>query len=415
MKKTIAFLLLVVLALSGFSVCAQRINDPLVANDFTKTTPINTTLFFSADDFVKSVNPPKGGSLVSVTITQIPNKKSGTMQLGTSPIEKNAEIKTKDLNRLNFVPAKDYKGEAIFTWNASYGSSSSPYPSAVVITIGGNAAAEQAPQAKETETPTQTAAPTETPQPTKTPEPTKAPEATDAPKPTEAPSQSPSATQTPTPSQSPAPTPTQKPLQYEDMLTHWGAYSAGMLGAEGIIVGEEIGGHFYFYPDKVLTRIDFIILANSVFGIKTKDSLADNPFADENVPSYMMRQAIAAFEAGLISGSPNGGKLYLNPFDKLTRAEAVKILDNGLKLLYPARDALDFADTASIPQWAVSAVQNMEAYGIIRGYDDNTFRPHETINKAQAGEMLYQTFKYLTKARKTKTVFHEIFYGTISF
>lgn len=408
MKKTIALMLLVVFAFSGFSVHAQRINDPLVANDFTKSTPINTTLFFSADDFIKSVNPPKGGSLKSITITQIPNKKSGTMQLGTSPIEKNAEIKTAELNRLNFVPAKNYKGEAIFTWNASYGSSSSPYPSAVVITIGGANTSEQTPQTVETEPPGKTPAPTEMPAPTESPEPTKTPEQTATPVPSETPSPSPTATQTP------APAPTQKPLQYEDMLTHWGAYSAGMLGAEGIIVGEEIGGHFYFYPDKVLTRIDFIILANSIFGIKTKDSLADNPFADENVPPYMMRQAIAAYESGIISGSPKDGKLYVNPFDKLTRAEAVKMLDNGLKLVYPARDALDFADTASIPQWAASAVQNMEAYGIIRGYDDNTFRPYETISKAQAGEMLYQTFKYLKKARKTKTVYHEIFYGTIA-
>ncbi|MBE7010110.1 MAG: S-layer homology domain-containing protein [Ruminococcaceae bacterium] len=197
------------------------------------------------------------------------------------------------------------------------------------------------------------------------------------------------------------------------MLRHWGAYSAGMLGAEGIIVGEEIGGHFYFYPDKQLTRIDFIILTNSIFGIKTKDSTADSPFADAGVPDYMLRQAIAAYEAGLISGSPQGGKLYLHPFEALTRAEAAKILDNGLKLQYPARNALDFSDAGDIPGWAAQAITNLESYGIIRGYEDNTFRPAAPVNKAQAGEMLYQTYKYRDKARKTKTVFHEIFYGKV--
>ncbi|MBE7021600.1 MAG: hypothetical protein E7414_00020 [Ruminococcaceae bacterium] len=398
MKKTIALAMALVFSLSGLSAFAERINDPLVANDFTKSTPKNTTLQFSAADFTSSVNPPEGGALVSVTITQLTNGKAGTLRLGTEAIAKNAEIKTADLGRLNFVPAKDYTGEAIFTWNASYGSSSSPYPSAVVITIGDGAATASQPPAEDTTEP-----PSASPTPTDTP----AAEPTDTPAETP-PAETPSASPQPTE----APAPTQKPLQYEDMLTHWGAYAAGMLGAEGIIVGEEIGGHFYFYPDKVLTRIDFIILANSIFGIKTKDSLEGNPFADTDVPSYMLRQAIAAYENGLIAGSPEAGGLYLRPFDRLTRAEAVKILDNGLKLLYPARDDLDFADSDQIPGWARDAVRNMEAYGIIRGYDDNTFRPYESINKAQAGEMLYQVFKYREKVRKTQSVFNEIFYGT---
>ncbi len=376
MKKIIATILVVMLVVSGFSVFAERINNPMIANDFTKQTNVNTTLNFTSHDFTSSVNPPNDGRLVSVIITQLTNAAAGTLRLGTESVKKNEEISVSALNKLNFVPAKDYRGEAIFTWNANYGTASSPYPSAVVITVGDEIS-------KVTES---TSEPTETPVAT--------PEAEHTPSPT------------------PAPAPTQKPLQYEDMLTHWGAYSAGMLGAEGIIVGEEIGGHFYFYPDKILTRMDFIILANSIFGIKTKDSLADNPFYDTGVPDYMLRQAIAAYEGGLITGVPAGNNLYLKPFERLTRAEAVKILDNGLKLEHPAREALSFSDTNDIPDWAVSAVQNLEAYGIIRGYGDNSFRPNEIISKAQASEMLYQVHKYKEKARKTQSVFHHIFYGS---
>ncbi len=349
-------------------VFAERVNDPLVANDFTKETKVNTTLNFTINDFSASVNPPENSPFSSITIRQLTNEAAGTLRLGTTPVFVNQDIQKNDLDKLNFVPAKDYEGEAIFTWDAHYGTLTSPYPSAVTIKIGSG-----------------TEAPSETPAPTKEPEATIAP--------------------------TPAPEPTQKPLQYEDMLEHWGAFSAGMLGAEGIIVGEEIGGHFYFYPDKVMTRMDFITLACAVFGIKTKDNLNGNPFADKNVPAYMLRQAIAAYEAGLIGGSAQSGALYLNPYDKLTRAEAVKILDNGLKLEHPATEPLSFADSAAIPAWATQAVMNMEAYGIVKGYDDNTFRPYGNINKAQAGELLYQVYKYREKARKTKSVFNSVFYG----
>lgn len=372
-KKFLASLCCLSFLLTGvvFPAWAERVNDPLVANDFTKQTPKNTTLNFTIRDFTDSVNPPAGGNLSHITLAQLTNEAAGTLRLGTEPAKVGTAIATDKLDQLNFVPAKDFVGEAIFTWDAHYGTDAvSPYPSAVTIVVGEG---QDTPEEPGTQNPAPT--PPETPEP-------------------------------------PNDTPTQKPLQYEDMLEHWGAYSAGMLGAEGIIVGEEIGGHFYFYPDKVLTRIDFIILANSIFGIKTKDSLAGNPFADTGVPSYMLRQAIAAYENGIITGTKQNGQLYLNPYDKLTRAEAAKILDNGLALEHPATEPLSFADSASIPSWAEQAVKNMEAYGIIRGYNDNTFRPYGIITKAQAAELLYQTFKYQNHARKTQSVFNKIFYGS---
>ncbi len=373
-KKFLATLLCLSFLLAGavFPAWAERVNDPLVANDFTKQTPKNTTLNFTIRDFTESVNPPAGGSLSHITLAQLTNEQAGTLRLGTEPAKVGTAIATDKLDQLNFVPAKDYVGEAIFTWNAHYGTDAvSPYPSAVTIVIG---------------------------------------EGQNAPEDSEKPSEKPPAE--PAPPEPPSDVPTQKPLQYEDMLEHWGAYSAGMLGAEGIIIGEEIGGHFYFYPDKVLTRIDFIILANSIFGIKTKDSLTGNPFSDTDVPSYMLRQAIAAYENGIITGTKQNGRLYLNPYDRLTRAEAAKILDNGLKLEHPATEPLDFADSSSIPAWAEQAVKNMEAYGIIKGYSDNTFRPYNAITKAQAAELLYQTFKYQNHARKTQSVFNKVFYGS---
>lgn len=382
MKRTkIATFLVVLFVLTSTLVpaWAERINDPLVANDFTKETPLNTTLNFTISDFKDSVNPPPNSAFDAVTFRQLPETNSGTLRIGTEPVKADLRIEIIKLDQLNFVPAKDYEGEAIFTWDAHYGTQTSPYPAVITIKVG-----------------TGVSQPTE---PTPTPDDTEPP--------------SPEPDDSETPSPTPPPENTQKPLQYEDMLEHWGAYSAGMLGAEGIIVGEEIGGHFYFYPNKILNRMDFITLACSVFQIKTKDSTADNPFADTDIPNYMLRQAIAAYEAGLISGKEKGGRLYVDPYERLTRAEAIKILDNGLKIENPATEPLSFADTNDIPKWAVQSVMNMEAYGIVKGYEDNTFRPYAQITKAQAGELLYQIYKFREKMRKTKSVFNTVFYGEI--
>ena len=55
----------------------------------------------------------------------------------------------------------------------------------------------------------------------------------------------------------------------------------------------------------------------------------------------------------------------------------------------------------------------MEAYGIVKGYEDNTFRPYDNITKAQAAEMLYQVFKSRQKVQRTQSVFNAVFYGTV--
>ena len=197
-KKIIAALCCLTFLLTGviLPASAERVNDPLVANDFTKETLKNTTLNFTVRDFTESVNPPPGGNLSHIILTQLTNEATGTLRLGTEPATTGIAIATDKLDQLNFVPAKDYVGEAIFTWEAHYGTSAaSPYPAAVTIIIG---AGQNAPEDSESNPPTP-------PEPPQTDE-----------------------------------NPTQKPLQYEDMLEHWGAYSAGMLGAEGVIVGEEI-------------------------------------------------------------------------------------------------------------------------------------------------------------------------------
>lgn len=402
MKKTKISIMLIL------TIASQLILFPLVsyaanyiANDFTKSTPTNTTLNFTAQDFLNVVDPPSGNPLTAVRFTQLTNARAGTLRIGADAVALNTTIPISKMDQLNFVPVKDYQGEAIFTWTAVFGNNTSPYPGAVIITIGDGVtapldSATAEPDASEppSEPPSETPDASEEPQSSATPEPTGTPEPTETPEPTA----------------TPEPEPTLKPLKYEDMDDHWGAYSAGLLATKGYIVGEEIQDRFFFYPDKVLSRIDFVIMINSIFGVEPKDSTADNPFADQNIPSYILRYAIASYEAGIINGSDEGGILYLHPYDKITRVEATKILDNALKLEYPNTEDPEFTDNASIPEWGIQAVKNMEGYGIIRGFEDNTFRPYSNITKAQAAEMLYQTLKYVEKVRKTHSVFNFVQY-----
>ena len=71
------------------------------------------------------------------------------------------------------------------------------------------------------------------------------------------------------------------------------------------------------------------------------------------------------------------------------------MVNNAINPDYESTIDLDFADVNDIPLWAVQAIKNMEGYGLIKGFDDNTLRPFSLIQKAQGGEVVYQFVKYL--------------------
>jgi len=198
------------------------------------------------------------------------------------------------------------------------------------------------------------------------------------------------------PSPSPSPTVNPSKFRYEDMLGHWGEYSALKLEDLGILRGMQIAGKFYFYPNVELTRGDFILYIVSALKINTEPyAEIASPFADaEEIPAWINLQAKAAYDAGIIKGVLEDGKVYLRPFDKLTRIETIMILNNTIKPNAESSNVSDYADKYLIPQWAQQAVQNMTDYGLLKGYDDNTVRPYVKINRAMAAELIYQTLKY---------------------
>lgn len=187
------------------------------------------------------------------------------------------------------------------------------------------------------------------------------------------------------------------PFTYIDMQTHWANYSASHLAARGLIVGEEIGSRYYFYPDREMTRADFILFLLAITE-SNEDATIEIPaitFADaDKTPAWLTEAAKLAYAKGIIKGSADGNKLYLNPYHTLTRKEATVMINNVLKLT-DAKDNLTYVDATDIPSWASQAVKNLTAYKIIQGDSENKFKPNKVLNRAEAAEMCYKLVKQL--------------------
>ncbi len=76
----------------------------------------------------------------------------------------------------------------------------------------------------------------------------------------------------------------------------------------------------------------------------------------------------------------------------MTRAEFAVKLMNALK---PEGEgaALTFTDTAKISAWSRQAIAQAVQAGIIKGYDDGTFRPDAKITRAEMTSMIAKALK----------------------
>lgn len=86
-----------------------------------------------------------------------------------------------------------------------------------------------------------------------------------------------------------------------------------------------------------------------------------------------------AVEKGIVKGYPDG---TFKPDKSVTRAEFAVMLMHAIE---PTEDVapLTFKDKNQIPSWAADEVAQAVELGIIKGYDDGTFRPNKTINHAE--------------------------------
>lgn len=87
---------------------------------------------------------------------------------------------------------------------------------------------------------------------------------------------------------------------------------------------------------------------------------------------------------GVISGMGDG---TFGPEESLTRAQFAKLLVLGLEREPSADLVPGFADADRIPDWARGYVGTAVNLGLIRGYEDNTFRPDARVTRAEVAVM----------------------------
>lgn len=184
------------------------------------------------------------------------------------------------------------------------------------------------------------------------------------------------------------------------------AYKAALRLAEhGVLIGECMGGEYFFQPDAPVSRDQFVALAMNTIGLEQLEGVARTGFADdESIPTWAKGYVSSALKSGVVQGTVTETGVTFNPESTITKAEATVLLDRMLQVSDAAATTM-FSDVDVTPAWAYQAAVNLESVDVIRTDSNGALSLNDGMTRADAAEMLSGALDVL-EARQTGGWFH---------
>lgn len=179
-------------------------------------------------------------------------------------------------------------------------------------------------------------------------------------------------------------------FRYADMTNNPSAYAAIKLHENGVISGMQVGDRFFFAPDRMTTRGEFLVMLIAAGGFEDsmKPTVNTGLANDVAIPSYLKPYVKKAIEEDIWSSTQQF------VYDQIpTRAEAVVLVDRAAKINDVKDFTLSMGDQSSIPYWALPSYKDLAAYRMLDLYD-NMARPADALTNSYSADLLWQLWKH---------------------
>ena len=156
-----------------------------------------------------------------------------------------------------------------------------------------------------------------------------------------------------------------------------------------------------FRPDNSITRAEAATILSKIDGVSISDTGIS--FSDVKSDAWYANAVSYAKEKGYISGYEDG---TFKPDNTITRAEFAVMTANYLGLTPVESNSL-FSDV-TYDFWANGYINAMTAAEKLNGYEDGTFRPNNTITRAEAVTMMNKALRRNSDANAIENPFSDV-------
>ncbi|MCL6458401.1 MAG: S-layer homology domain-containing protein [Gorillibacterium sp.] len=167
----------------------------------------------------------------------------------------------------------------------------------------------------------------------------------------------------------------------------WAATDITFLKNEHIMTGYPDGS---FRPSNLATRAEVVSVVMRAKGINDPNITADSPFRDVDNRFWAFSSILAAYQAGIISGFPDG---TFRPNNLMTRAEMASTLTHAF-ILGEGNLSKTFTDLKP-DHWAYTSIQTLANNGIASGMTDGKFWPDNALTRAELAVFIARILRYV--------------------
>ena len=149
-----------------------------------------------------------------------------------------------------------------------------------------------------------------------------------------------------------------------------------------------VGNNNEFRPNDKLTRAEAVtIIYRFIENKQIKYNYINNNINFKDIKNHWAyNEIVNSYKMGLIKGYEDN---TFKPNGYITREEIVAIFDRlnmyNENIEYKVKDFVDINSN----MWSYNAIKRAAKYGLIKGYDDNTFKPKGNITREEIASILY--------------------------
>ncbi len=185
------------------------------------------------------------------------------------------------------------------------------------------------------------------------------------------------------PTQPTQPTTPATPTFIDVPSSHWAYPYVTTLASKKIISGYDDNT---FRPNNNVTREEFVKMIVGATGLLTDG--AECNFADIPSGAWYYDYIASAYSVGVVSGIDD---TYFGVGRNITRQDVAVIAARIIQYLKPGTtipSGTTLTDIDTVSDYARSSVKLLNGMGIINGFDDGSFMPHNALTRAEAATII---------------------------
>ena len=172
-----------------------------------------------------------------------------------------------------------------------------------------------------------------------------------------------------------------KQVSYADMDGLAGEYYAAALSEAGIFTGENICGRYCFYPERTVTRGEFVSMCIRASGEPIVCNVMSTGLSDDgSIPDWMKSYVLAS----VMCGQEYENEVF-DAEEGIGRTEALLLLNNALGI----NDVSYLLPETELSSEVSQACANLSAVGLIREGE----LKEETLTRIEAAELIVKALE----------------------